>query len=91
MLLVTESTLSSQVSVRDVSDCSTSRNIPFNQDKAAPNGCEVSYEPAKNSIAMAKVFVTVNNGQETTSTQERELIEQSLAHWCNTSRTKFYG
>ena len=91
MLLVTESALSSQVSIRDVSVYSPSHTIPLNQGKSASNGCEFSYEPAPPPIAMAKVLVTVTTGQKTASTQERELIEQSLVHWCNTSRTKFYG
>ena len=91
MLLVTESALPSQVSARDVSDYSPSYNISFDQDKAASNGCGIPHEPEKSAIAMAKVFITENNGQAATSARERELIEQSLAQWCNTSRTKPCG
>ena len=90
MLLVTESVLPSPVSARDVSDFSPFCNTPFDQYKIARNGFGAPFEHAKISVAMAKVFITVNNGQEV-STQEHELIEQSLVHWCNTSRTGFYG
>lgn len=91
MLLVTESVSSSPVSARDVSDYSPSYNIPFTQDSAVPSGCEISFESAGSPVAMAKVFVTVNNGQEITSAHERELIEQSLVHWCNAGRMKLGG
>jgi len=89
MLLVTESVLSSPVSARDVSDYYSSCNIPFDQYKSIRNDFGIPFEHAQISVAMAKVFIAVNNDQETTSTQERELIEQSLMHWCNTSRTGF--
>ncbi len=91
MLLVTESVLPSPVSARDVSDYSPFYNIPFDQYKAMRSGFGVPFEHAEISAAMASVFITVNNGQETTSTQERDLIEQSLMHWCNISRHGIYG
>jgi 23S rRNA A1618 N6-methylase RlmF len=89
MLLVTESVLPSPVSARDVSDYSPFYNTPFDQYKAIRNGFGVPFEHAEISAAMANVFITVDNDQETTSTQERNLIEQSLIYWCNISRTGF--
>ena len=89
MLLVTESVLPSPVSARDVSDYSPSYNIPFDQSRFARNGSSSPCEPAENSVAMAKIFITVNSGQAAAPLREHELIEQSLVHWCNTSRTEF--
>lgn len=91
MLLVTESVLSSPVSARDVSYYSPSYNIPFDQYRFAHNGSDAPDEPAKISVAMAKIFITANDGQAAAPMREQELIEQSLVHWCNTSRTEFYG
>ena len=92
MLLVTESGLPYSVSIRDVSDYPTSScNIPFEQHKAIRNDCMVPLEPAETPVAIAKVFVTMNGSQETALTQEHDLVEQSLAQWCNVGRTEFYG
>ena len=93
MLLVTELVPSSQVSTRDVSYSSPSYNISLDQYqyKVIRNGSGVPFEPAKISVAMAKVFITVNDGQEAASTREHELIEQLLVHWCSTSRTGCSG
>ncbi len=87
MLLVNELVPTSQVSTRDVSYSPPSYNIPLDQYKVIRNGSEVPFEPAKISVAMAKVFITVNDGQEAASTREHELIEQLLVNWCSTSRT----
>ena len=92
MLLVTESALSSPVSARDVSDYSpSSYNIPFDQYRFVHKGSGAPDEPAKISAAMAKVFIAVNGGRAAAPMREHELIEQSLVHWCNISRTEFYG
>lgn len=88
MLLVTESVSSSPVSTRDIQGLSSYCNIPFTQNRPANNGSGASYGPAKISAAMAKVFVTVKDGQAEAPMRERELIEQSLAHWCNAGRTE---
>ena len=86
MLLATEPVPSSQVSTSDVSYPSPSCNN--NQHKAIYNNCGVPFEPAKNPIAMAKIFITVNDSQAAASMRERELIEQSLAYWCSISRVR---
>ena len=88
MLLATEPVPSSQVSTSDVSYLSPSYNTPCDQYKLACNDCEVQIESAKTPIAMAKIFVTVNDGQAAASMRERDLIEQSLAYWCGASRTR---
>lgn len=90
MLPDTESVLPSPVSARDVSDYSSpSCNIPFDQYKAIRDSFGVPFESAKISVAMAKVFITMNGSQEAALTQEHNLVEQSLVHWCNTGRTEF--
>ena len=89
MLLVTESVLSSPVSARDVSNYSPFYNTPFDQYKTIRNGFGVPFAHAEIADAMASVFITVDNGQETTSTQRRDLTGQSLMHWCNVSRMGF--
>jgi len=90
MLLVTESVFSSPVSIRDVSYYSPSYSIPFDQNRFLINGSDAADEPAKISVAMAKIFNTVNAEQAATSGRELELIEQSLVHWRSTRRTEFY-
>ncbi len=90
MLLVTESVLPSPESARDVSDYPLpSCNTPFSQHTMTRRKFGLPFESAKISVAMANVFITIKGSQETTSTQEYDLIEQSLARWCNTSRSEF--
>jgi len=83
MLLATELVLSSQVSTRDVSSPSPSNNIPRDQYKTTRNDCRVL-----NPIAMARVFVNVNDDRAAALMREHELIEQSFAYWCSISRTR---
>lgn len=83
MLLATELVPSSQVSTRDVSYPSPSKNIPLDQYR---NGSWVSFEPARISVAMAR-FITVNDVQEAASTREHGLIGQLLTHRRGISRT----
>lgn len=90
MLLTTESDLPSPVSASDVSDPSASFSIPFDQDNAIRNDFDAPSEPAKFSVAMANVFIAVNDGLASDSMRQHELVEQSLAHWCSASRTGSY-
>lgn len=89
MLLVTESVLSSPVSTRDVSYYSPSYSISFDQNRFLRNVSDAANEPAIISVAMAKIFNTVNADQAAAPGRELELIEQSLVHWRNTRRTEF--
>jgi len=84
MLLATELVPSSQVSTRDVSYPSPSHNIPLDQYQVIRNVSGVPFEPEKNSVAKAKVFISVNDGQKAISTRERELIERLLMRWGGT-------
>ena len=86
-----ESILSSSVSAHEVSVPSSSSNILFYQYNSIHNSFAVPIEPAKTSIAMAKVFVIVKGIQEAASGQESDMIEQSLVRWCSASRTKNDG
>jgi ribonucleoside-diphosphate reductase alpha chain len=86
MLLATESVKSSSVSVRDISETSTSSsmNMPLDQYKVIRrNGSVVPFEPAKISIAMVKAFIAVNGGQGAASARVREQVEQLTANVVN--------
>lgn len=90
MLLVAESVLPSPVSARDVSDYSSpSCNTPFYQDKTINNDFVAQPEHANMSVSIDKVLNAMNGIQDAASTLERDLIEQSLVRWCNTSFIKF--
>ena len=87
MQFYTASSLSSSVSAQDVSDPSSSSNISFDQYSSISSDPVVQQaEPARNPIAMAKVFITVNGSQEAASEQASDLIEQSLMRWCSAGR-----
>lgn len=90
MQLVAEIFLPSPVSARDVSDYSSpSCNTPLFQDKPINNDFVAQPVLTKMSVSIDKVLNAMNGFQDAASTQERDLIEQSLVRWCNTSFIKF--
>lgn len=87
MQFYTASGLSSLVSAQDVSVPASSSNTSLDQYSSIRSDAVVSFaEPARISIAMAKVFITVDGNQKTASAQENDIIEQSLMRWCNAGR-----